>query len=61
MVLENPESMTAEGSGVYTELEQIPPDGLNDYFYRLEAFSGAGLLLKTYEPVFVPKVVVPLY
>ncbi|TAJ83568.1 hypothetical protein EPO44_16945 [bacterium] len=44
---------------VYTDGWLVPPDGANDYFYKMDAFSAIGLLLKSYTPVFIPKVVVP--
>jgi len=55
----NPSTLTPERSVVYTDADLVPPDGANDYFYKMDAFSATGLLLKSYTPVFIPKVVVP--
>jgi len=35
----------------------LPFDTANDYFYKMEAYSATGQLLKSYSPVFVPKYV----
>ncbi len=57
---EFPNDLTPSGRIEYTDTAPIPVDTANDYFYKLEAFSATGLLLKSYTPVFIPKVVVPL-
>lgn len=56
----DPDVLTPEKSIVYTNADPVPPDGANDYFYKMDAFSATGLLLKSYSPVFIPKVVQPL-
>jgi len=58
----NPSTLPPESPPrfVYTDADLVIPDGLNDYFYKMDAFSATGLLLKSYTPVFIPKVVVPL-
>jgi hypothetical protein len=40
---------------VYTDVDLVPPDTATDYFYKIEAFSSTGQLLKTYSPVFLPR------
>jgi len=55
LIDEFPDDLTPSGSIEYTDQELIPPDTANDYFYKLEAFSSTGALLKSYSPVFVPK------
>ena len=35
----------------------MPLDTAHDYFYKLEAFSATGQLLKSWAPVFVPRFV----
>jgi hypothetical protein len=52
-----PDDLTLSGSVEYTNIELIPPDTANDYFYKMDAFSATDLLLKSYAPVFVPKFV----
>jgi hypothetical protein len=52
-----PNDLTPSGSVEYTNIELIPPDTANDYFYKMDAFSATDLLLKSYAPVFVPKFV----
>jgi len=53
LIDEYPNDLTSTGRILYTEKELVPPDTANDYFYKLEAFSAMGLLLKNYPPVFV--------
>jgi len=60
LISEDPSGQPPVASFVYTDHEPVPPDGANDYFYKMDAFSATGLLLKSYTPVFIPKVVVPL-
>ena len=60
-ISENPSTLTPEKSVVYTEADQVPPDTATDYFYKLEAFSATEQLLKSYAPLFIPKVVEPIY
>lgn len=60
-ISENPRTLTPVKSVVYTEADHVPPDTANDYFYKLEAFSTTGQLLKSYAPLFIPKVVEPIY
>jgi hypothetical protein len=57
LIDEYPNDLTSTGRILYTEKELIPPDTANDYFYKLEAFSAMGVLLKNYPPVFVPRFV----
>jgi hypothetical protein len=57
LIDEYPNELTSTGRMLYTEKELVPPDTANDYFYKLEAFSAMGLLLKNYPPVFVPRFV----
>lgn len=42
---------------IHDEKSLVPADPANDYFYRMETFSGTGQLLKRYAPVFLPKFV----
>ncbi|TAJ78429.1 hypothetical protein EPO44_20040 [bacterium] len=56
---EFPNDLTPSGRIEYTDIAPIPVDIANDYFYKLEAFSAMGLLLKSYTPVFIPKFVGP--
>jgi len=51
--------MQPNGNMVHDATDLVPLDAANDYFYRMEAFSATGQLLKTYAPVFVPKFVGP--
>jgi hypothetical protein len=60
-ISENPSTLTSEKSVVYTDADQVPADTPVDYFYKLEAFSATGQLLKSYAPLFIPKVVEPIY
>ncbi len=61
LISENASNLTAEKTIVYTDHALVPPDSANDYFYKLEAFSATGQLLKSYAPLFIPKVVEPIY
>lgn len=45
------------GNAIHDENDPVPADPATDYFYRMEAFSGTGQLLKRYAPVFLPKFV----
>jgi len=45
------------GNAIHDENDPVPADPVTDYFYRMEAFSGTGQLLKRYAPVFLPKFV----
>jgi hypothetical protein len=49
------DALTSTARVEYTDLESVPPDTTNDYFYKMEAFSATNLLLKSYTPVFLPK------
>jgi len=57
LIDEFPDDLTSSGSIVYSSrsTELMPLDTAHDYFYKLEAFSSTGALLKSYSPVFVPK------
>jgi len=57
--IEDLSGLPPERSFVYTDGWLVPPDGANDYFYKMDAFSATGVLLKSYAPVFIPKVVQP--
>jgi len=61
LISEHALDVTSFGSIVHTDTDLVLLDAANDYFYKLEAFSATGLLLKSYAPVFIPKVVEPLY
>jgi hypothetical protein len=55
LIDEYPEDLTSSGRILYTDKELVPVDTTNDYFYKLEAFSATGILLRSYLPVFVPR------
>ncbi len=59
LISDDPSGQPPVASFVYTDHALVPPDGANDYFYKIDAFSATGLLVKSYAPVFIPKVVVP--
>lgn len=54
LINEYPNDLTSTGHLLYTDSALVPPDTANDYFYKLEALSATGLLLKSYPSVFVP-------
>jgi len=47
--------MKTMGGVMHGETDIAPADTANDYFYKMDAFSATGQLLKSFSPVFVPK------